>query len=86
MIFSGCKKEEVYRVVKINHFDGEVTVLRDEKMNAFEELSNSTEYIVEEKDKTKVMEEISKDCGIKTTGKGICFSIPIEATMGLDIK
>ena len=42
--------------------------------------------IVEEKDKTKVMEEISKDCGIKTTGKGICFSIPIEATMGLDSK
>lgn len=42
--------------------------------------------IVEEKDKTKVMEEISKDCGIKTTGKGICFSIPIEATMGLDNK
>ena len=40
--------------------------------------------IVEDKDKTKVMEEISKDCGIKTTGKGICFSIPIEATMGLD--
>lgn len=42
--------------------------------------------IVEEKDKNRVMEEISKDCGIKTTGKGICFSIPIEATMGLDNK
>ena len=42
--------------------------------------------IVEEKNKTKVMEEISKDCGIKTTGKGVCFSIPIEATMGLDNK
>ena len=42
--------------------------------------------IVEEKDKNKVMEEISKDCGIKTTGKGICFAIPIEATMGLDNK
>ena len=42
--------------------------------------------IVEEKNKTKVMEEISKEAGIKTTGKGVCFSIPIEATMGLDNK
>lgn len=42
--------------------------------------------IVEEKDKTKVMESITKEAGIKTTGKGICFAIPIEATMGLDNK
>ena len=42
--------------------------------------------IVEEKDKTKVMEAITKEAGIKTTGKGICFAIPIEATMGLDNK
>ena len=47
MIFSGCKKEEVYRVVKINHFDGEVTVLRDEKMNAFEGLQLISEDTVE---------------------------------------
>ena len=36
--------------------------------------------------KTKVMEAISKEAGIKTTGKGVCFAIPIEATMGLDNK
>ena len=42
--------------------------------------------IVEEKDKTKVMESITEEAGIKTTGKGICFAIPIEATMGLDNK
>jgi nitrogen regulatory protein PII len=42
--------------------------------------------IVEEKDKNKVMEAITKEAGIKTSGKGICFAIPIEATMGLDNK
>ncbi|MBQ8728619.1 MAG: FecR domain-containing protein, partial [Oscillospiraceae bacterium] len=53
MIFSGCKKEEVYRVVKINHFDGEVTVLRDEKMNAFEGLQLISEDTVETGESSK---------------------------------
>ena len=53
MIFSGCKKEEVYRVVKINHFEGEVTVLRDEKMNAFEGLQLISEDTVETGESSK---------------------------------
>ena len=42
--------------------------------------------IVSSKNKTKVMEEISKDVGIKTEGKAICFSLPIDSIIGLDEK
>ena len=42
--------------------------------------------IVEEKDKTKVMESITTEAGIKTTGRGICFSVPIESAIGFDNK
>lgn len=38
--------------------------------------------IVEEKIKTKVMEEITKEVGIKTPGKGICISLPIDQAIG----
>ena len=44
-LFSGCSKEETYRLVKINSYDGEVSVQREEKLNAFEGLqliSNDT--------------------------------------------
>lgn len=41
--------------------------------------------IVSEKDKTKVMEEITKEVGIKTPGKGICISLPIDDVAGLDL-
>lgn len=40
--------------------------------------------IVTEKEKNKVMEEITKEVGIKTKGKGICFSLPVEDTVGFD--
>ena len=39
--------------------------------------------IVNEKDKNKVMEEISEEVGIKTPGKGVCIALPISDTEGL---
>ena len=39
--------------------------------------------VVLEKDKNKVMEEISKEVGIKTPGKGVCFALPISSVEGL---
>jgi len=44
--FAG-KKEEVYRLVKVNHFDGTVTIEREEKMDAFEGLQLISEDTVE---------------------------------------
>lgn len=38
VLFSGCSKEEVYRLVKVNSFEGEVSVQREEKLDAFEGL------------------------------------------------
>lgn len=38
--------------------------------------------IVTEKDKTRVMEEITKEVGIKTRGKGVCISVPVEDAIG----
>lgn len=40
--------------------------------------------VVPETDKNKVIEEITKEVGIKTKGKGICFSLPIEEVVGLE--
>lgn len=40
--------------------------------------------IVPEKDKTKVMEEITKEVGIKTDGKGICLSLPVDEILGFE--
>lgn len=42
--------------------------------------------IVDKNDRTKVMEEITKNVGIKTDGKGICLSLPIEEFVGLDLS
>lgn len=41
--------------------------------------------IVTEKNKTKVMEEITKEVGIKTKGMGVCISLPVEDAVGIDI-
>lgn len=41
--------------------------------------------IVLEKDKTKVMEAITNEVGIKTPGKGVCISLPIADVIGLDL-
>lgn len=41
--------------------------------------------IVDEKKKTPVMESISQAVGIKTKGKGVCFSLPVADTIGLDM-
>lgn len=41
--------------------------------------------IVSSDNKTKVMEEITKSVGIKTNGKGICLSLPIEEFVGFDL-
>ena len=40
--------------------------------------------IVLEKDKNKVMEEISKEVGIKTPGKGVCIALPVSSAEGLN--
>lgn len=42
--------------------------------------------IVASDNKTKVMEEITKNVGIKTEGKGICLSLPIDDFYGLDLS
>lgn len=39
--------------------------------------------IVEEKIRKEVMEEITKAVGIKTKGKGICVSLPIDSAIGI---
>lgn len=41
--------------------------------------------VVSQQDKTKVMEEITKAVGIKTKGKGLCVSLPVDSIIGLDI-
>lgn len=41
--------------------------------------------IVSEKDKTKVMEAITNEVGIKTPGKGVCISLPVDDVIGLDL-
>lgn len=40
--------------------------------------------VVLEKDKTRVMEEITKAVGIKTPGKGVCVSLPVDNAIGID--
>lgn len=42
--------------------------------------------IVDKDNRTKVMEEITKNVGIKTDGKGICLSLPIEEFVGFDLS
>ena len=41
--------------------------------------------IVTEKDKNKVMEAITKEVGIKTRGKGVCISLPVEDAAGFGL-
>ena len=40
--------------------------------------------IVSDDIKNKVMEEISKEVGIKTPGKGVCISLPISSAIGIN--
>lgn len=40
--------------------------------------------VVEDSIKNKVMEEITKDVGIKTPGRGIVLSIPVDNAIGID--
>lgn len=42
--------------------------------------------IVDKDNRTKIMEEITKNVGIKTEGKGICLSLPIEEFIGFDLN
>lgn len=39
--------------------------------------------LVEENIKNKVMESILESCGLKTMGRGICFSLPVSHVVGL---
>lgn len=39
--------------------------------------------VVEDNIKNKVMEEITKAVGIKTSGKGICMSLPVDNAIGI---
>lgn len=41
--------------------------------------------IVTDKDKKRVMEEITKEVGIKTRGKGVCISVPVEDAVGFGL-
>ena len=41
--------------------------------------------IVTDRDKKRVMEEITKEVGIKTRGKGVCISIPVEDAVGFGL-
>lgn len=38
--------------------------------------------VVEEEIKNQVMEEITKEVGLKTPGKGICISLPVDSVAG----
>ena len=38
--------------------------------------------VVEEDIKNKVMEEITKEVGIKTPGKGVCIALPVDSAVG----
>ena len=40
--------------------------------------------IVNSEIKNKVMEEITKDVGIKTPGKGVCIAIPVDNAIGIN--
>ncbi len=46
-VFTGGGKEDVYRLIKVNSFEGTVTVQREEKMDAFEGLQLVSEDLVE---------------------------------------
>lgn len=35
--------------------------------------------------KTKIMKAIGKEVGIKTSGEGICFSLPVDEVEGISI-
>ena len=41
--------------------------------------------IVPTEDKTKIMEEITKEVGIKTKGMGVCMSLPVDDVIGINI-
>lgn len=40
--------------------------------------------VVEEEIKNKVMEEITKEVGIKTPGKGVCIALPVDSAIGFN--
>lgn len=40
--------------------------------------------VVKREDKKTIMEAISKSAGLTTSGKGVCFSLPVENQIGLD--
>lgn len=40
--------------------------------------------VVEDEIKNKVMEEITKNVGINTKGKGICISLPVDSAIGIE--
>lgn len=46
-MFAGCDKEEVFRLIKVNSFEGEVTVEREEKTDVFEGMQLISEDSVE---------------------------------------
>ena len=52
VLFSGCSNEEAYRLVKVNSFEGEVSVQREEKLDAFEGLQLVSEDSVSVGDKS----------------------------------
>ena len=42
--------------------------------------------VVKDNIKNKVMETIIEVCGINTSGKGVCFSLPIDKVAGFSEK
>lgn len=41
--------------------------------------------VVYERDKKNIMEAITNEFGIKTDARGVCFSVPVSDTMGLEM-
>jgi len=42
--------------------------------------------LVSKNEKTKVMEEITKEVGIKSNAKGLCFSLPVDEVVGFNLS
>lgn len=47
VLFSGCSAQEAYRLIKVNSFEGEVSIQREERLSVFEGLQLITEDSVE---------------------------------------
>ncbi len=91
-IFTGCAQENVFRLIKVNSFQGTVTVQRKEKINAFKGLqliskdrveveSNSHLELLADSDKHIVAEE-NTAFTLKATGTEQSGNITVDLLYG----